>query len=110
MSEPAPEWEALELDPGSATFPARAFVAGQPIWVFRLHDAYRGVQDMCPHERRSLGEARIVGGESMVRCAFHNYTFKLANGVGVNCPGFRIAVYQIKEEGGKLFAQSVPAS
>jgi nitrite reductase/ring-hydroxylating ferredoxin subunit len=46
----------------------------------------------------------------MLRCAYHNYTFKLANGSGVNCPGFRISVYQIKEEDGGLFAQPVPAS
>jgi nitrite reductase/ring-hydroxylating ferredoxin subunit len=41
----------------------------------------------------------------MVRCAFHNYTFELTNGSGVNCPGFRIAVYEIKEEDGTLLAR-----
>jgi nitrite reductase/ring-hydroxylating ferredoxin subunit len=101
-------WERLEVDPRSAAFPAAASVAGTPIWVFAVGDGFRGVQEMCPHEQRSLGEARLVGDAKMVRCAYHNYTFKLANGSGVNCPGFRIAVYAIKEEGGALYAQ--PAS
>lgn len=103
-------WERLEIDPHTATFPAPATVAGDPIWVFAVGDGFRGVQEMCPHERRSLSEARLVGDAKMVRCSYHNYTFKLSNGSGVNCPGFRIAVYAIKEEDGALFAQAVPAS
>jgi nitrite reductase/ring-hydroxylating ferredoxin subunit len=110
MSAPELGWERLEIDPRSATFPAAASVGGEPIWVFAVRDGFRGVQSMCPHEQRSLGDGRLVGDEKMLRCAYHNYTFKLANGVGVNCPGFRIAVYQIKEEDGTLFAQPVPAS
>jgi nitrite reductase/ring-hydroxylating ferredoxin subunit len=104
----APEaWEALEIDPHSATFPAKAAVAGVPIWVFRVDDGFRGVQEFCPHEQRSLETARIVGDATMVRCGYHNYTFKLGNGAGVNCPGYRIAVYQIKEEDGTLLARAV---
>jgi nitrite reductase/ring-hydroxylating ferredoxin subunit len=110
MSAGEPGWERLEIDPRSATFPAAASVAGQAIWVFAVSGGLRGVQEMCPHEQRSLGEARLVGDGKMVRCAYHNYTFKLANGSGVNCPGFRIAVYAVKEEDGALFAQPVAAS
>jgi nitrite reductase/ring-hydroxylating ferredoxin subunit len=110
MNAAGPAWERLQIDPRSATFPAAATVAGEPIWVFAVSDGFRGVAEMCPHERRSLGEARLVGDGKMVRCAYHNYTFKLANGSGVNCPGFRIAVYAIKEEDGALYAQPVPVS
>jgi nitrite reductase/ring-hydroxylating ferredoxin subunit len=106
MTDPGTGWEALELDPRSATFPAKASVAGEPVWVFRIKDGFRGVQEFCPHDRRSLESAAIVGNATMVRCSFHNYTFKLSNGTGVNCPGFRIAVYAIKEEDGRLFAQA----
>ena len=109
MSETLSAWEALEVDPNSATFPAKAAVAGAPIWVFRVNDGFRGVQEMCPHDQRSLGNARIVGDATMVRCTYHNYTFKLVNGLGVNCPGYRIAVYQIKEDDGTLFAQEIPS-
>lgn len=108
MTDPGTGWEALELDPQSATFPAKAIVAGEPVWVFRIKDGFRGVQEFCPHDRRSLESAAIVGNATMVRCSFHNYTFKLSNGAGVNCPGFRITVYAIKEEDGRLFAQAAP--
>lgn len=103
------DWEALEIDPASATFPAKAAVAGLPIWVFRVNQGFRGVQERCPHEQQSLEDAHLVGNATMVRCAYHNYTFKLANGAGVNCPGFHIAVYRIKEEDGTLFAQRIPS-
>lgn len=108
MNDAAAAWEVLDLEPQSATFPAKAVVAGQPIWVFRVNDGFRGVQELCPHDLRSLESARIVGDAKMVRCGYHNYTFKLANGAGVNCPGYRIAVYEIKEEDGRLFAQVAP--
>jgi nitrite reductase/ring-hydroxylating ferredoxin subunit len=110
VSADEPAWERLEIDPRSATFPAAASVGGAPIWVFAVNGGFRGVQEMCPHERRSLREARLVVDAKMVRCAYHNYTFKLTNGGGVNCPGFRIAVYEVKEEDGALYAQPVSAS
>ena len=108
MNGDAAGWEALEIDPQTAAFPARAVVAGLTIWVFRVNAGFRGVQEFCPHEQQSLAEAHIVGNAAMIRCAYHNYTFKLADGAGVNCPGFRIAVYAIKEEDGALFAQPLP--
>jgi nitrite reductase/ring-hydroxylating ferredoxin subunit len=105
MTDTPEAWETTGIDPRSATFPATAVVAGLPIWVFRVNDGFRGVQELCPHDQRSLENARIVGNATMVRCAFHNYTFELTNGSGVNCPGFRIAVYEIKEEDGTLLAR-----
>jgi nitrite reductase/ring-hydroxylating ferredoxin subunit len=43
----------------------------------------------------------------MIRCAQHNYTFKLSDGKGVNCPGFKIKVYEVKREDGALFARTI---
>jgi nitrite reductase/ring-hydroxylating ferredoxin subunit len=98
-------WERLDVDPVTAVFPVQAYCGGTPIWVFRIGEGFRGVQDTCPHVERSLGTARIVGDGKMLRCSFHNYTFKLENGAGVNCPGYRIAVYDVYEREGSLFAQ-----
>jgi nitrite reductase/ring-hydroxylating ferredoxin subunit len=98
-------WERLNVDPTVATFPVQAVCGGKPIWIFQIGDGFRGVQDTCPHVERSLGAARIVGDGKMVRCSFHNYTFKLDNGAGVNCPGYRIAVYDVREHDSTLFAQ-----
>ena len=41
----------------------------------------------------------------MVRCPLHVFTFKLSDGKGVNCPGFKLTVYEIKEEDGKFFGR-----
>jgi len=101
-------WEPLAIDPAHAQFPARAVCGGQPIWVLRTNDGFRGIQETCPHDGRPLESATIVGNGAMVRCIYHNYTFKLSSGAGVNCPGFRIAVYDIREHDGQLFAAATP--
>jgi nitrite reductase/ring-hydroxylating ferredoxin subunit len=91
-------WTALaEIDPATAVFPISVQFEARPIWVFRAENGdFFGVQDTCPHTEQTLGNAKIVGGGAMIRCAFHHYTFKLATGAGVNCPGFRIDVYDVK--------------
>lgn len=98
-------WERLDVDPAVATFPVHAVCGGKSIWIFQVGDGFRGVQDTCPHVERSLGTARIVGDGKMVRCSFHNYTFKLDTGAAVNCPGYRITVYDVREHDSTLFAQ-----
>jgi len=50
--------------------------------------------------------AELVANDTMVRCPLHVFTFKLSDGKGVNCPGFRLKVYEIKEENGVLFGRS----
>ncbi len=102
------DWKVLDVDPETATFPLAVRFEDEPIWVHRTPDGFRGVQETCPHEHRTLGTARIVGNGSMIRCGYHNYTFKLMNGAGVNCPGYRIAVYEIKEQNRTLLARRCP--
>jgi nitrite reductase/ring-hydroxylating ferredoxin subunit len=97
------EWQRLDVEIAQATFPVSAVYAGATIWIFRTETGYRGVQERCPHDERSLGSARIVGDGTMVRCTAHNYTFKLDTGRGVNCPGYAISVYDVVERDGALF-------
>jgi nitrite reductase/ring-hydroxylating ferredoxin subunit len=108
LNDPPP-WQPLEIVAAETAFPARAECAGVPIWVFKAGPAYRGTQDTCPHDDRSLATARIVRDGTMVRCAYHNYTFKHATGSGVNCPGFHITVYDVEERDGRLFARPTVA-
>ena len=49
--------------------------------------------------------AELTANDTMVRCHLHVFTFKLSDGKGVNCPGFKVTVYEIKEENGKLFGR-----
>ena len=99
-------WEKLDgLDPEAASFPARARVAGESIIILKTPSGFRGVQRTCPHQQASLIDAVLVGNGAMVRCAEHAFTFKLSTGKGVNCAGYKIAVYDVKAEDGSLFAR-----
>jgi nitrite reductase/ring-hydroxylating ferredoxin subunit len=101
-------WQILAgLRPDGASFPARAKLEGEGIVVFRTQAGFRGVQRSCPHMQATMMNAELIANETMVRCPLHVYTFKLADGKGVNCPGFRLKVYEIKEENGALYGRSV---
>jgi nitrite reductase/ring-hydroxylating ferredoxin subunit len=113
LSQPEPaaterQWEKIDkLDPSSCAFPARARVGEQAIFILQVKDGFRGIERACPHLKQSLHDAALMGGGTMVRCAQHNYTFKLKDGKGVNCPGFRLKVFDVKAEEGAFFARAV---
>jgi nitrite reductase/ring-hydroxylating ferredoxin subunit len=100
------EWQKLDgLDPASGNFPARARVEGESILIFRTGTGFRGVQRACPHMNSTLIDADLVANATMIRCRQHAYTFRLADGRGVNCPGFSVRVFEVKDEGGTLYAR-----
>lgn len=104
---PERPWHVLAgLRPGSDNYPARTNVEGVGIVVFRTTTGFRGVQRTCPHMQATMMNAELAANDTMVRCHLHAFTFKLSDGKGVNCPGFRIKVYEIKEENGVLYGRS----
>lgn len=105
--EPEAGWQVLEgLDPATAVFPARARLEGETIVILRTKTGYRGVERRCPHMQATMMNAELAGNDTMVRCPLHVFTFKLSDGKGVNCPGFRIKVYEVKAENGVLLGRS----
>lgn len=94
-----------DVDPDTATFPLSVGFDDKPIWIYRTEGGMFGVQDECPHTQRSLGTAKVIAERNMIRCLFHNYTFRLSDGSGVNCPGYTIAVYDAKAQDGKLYVR-----
>jgi nitrite reductase/ring-hydroxylating ferredoxin subunit len=99
-------WQPLGgLRPGNAKFPARASLGGEGIVIFKTKSGYRGVQRACPHMQATMMNAELTANDTMVRCALHVFTFKLSDGKGVNCPGFKVKVYEIKEENGVFFGR-----
>jgi len=86
-------------------FPTRASLAGEGIVVFKTKSGFRGVQRTCPHMQATMMKAELTANESMVRCHLHVFTFKLSDGKGVNCPGFKVKIYEIKEEDGRFFGR-----
>jgi nitrite reductase/ring-hydroxylating ferredoxin subunit len=101
-------WQILAgLHPDSTEYPARAKLEGEGIVIFRTKSGFRGVQRSCPHLKGTMMNAELIANDTMVRCPLHVFTFKLSDGKGVNCPGFRLKVYEIKEENGALYGRSV---
>jgi nitrite reductase/ring-hydroxylating ferredoxin subunit len=102
----APSWQKLEgIDPVTGTFPARVRVDGEGILIFRTRTGFRGIQRSCPHLNSTLIDAELIANDTMIRCRQHVFTFRLSDGRGVNCPGFSVRVFEIKEEAGTLYAR-----
>jgi nitrite reductase/ring-hydroxylating ferredoxin subunit len=103
------EWQVLaEIDPSTVEFPVRTRCGGDAILVFRTGDGFRGVERSCPHQKRPLNDAILQGGDKLIRCRWHSYVFRLSDGKAVNCPGYRLRVFDVKQENGALFVR--PAS
>jgi nitrite reductase/ring-hydroxylating ferredoxin subunit len=99
-------WQVLNgLHPEQTTFPARATFDGEGIVIFRTKNGFRGTQRACPHMLATMLNAELTEDDTMVRCPLHVFTFKLSDGKGVNCPGFRLKVYEVKQENGSLYAR-----
>jgi nitrite reductase/ring-hydroxylating ferredoxin subunit len=107
---PVPDaaWQELAgLDPATAQFPAQARFGNDRILVLRIGEGFRGVERSCPHQQKSLHDAFLQGGDRMIRCRWHNYVFRLADGKGINCPGYKLRVFDVKLENGALYARAV---
>ena len=56
---------------------------------------------------KQLTDAFLQGGSTMIRCRWHNYVFRLNDGKAVNCPGYKLKVFEVKREGASLVARAV---
>ena len=100
------DWQPIDaLDPASAQFPARAKYADEGIVIFRNGEHFFGVQQACPHQSGAMMNAVLQGNGSMIRCTRHNYVFRTANGNPVNCPGFRLKIFEVKQDGAHLLVR-----
>ena len=95
------------LPPEDAKYPARARLDGEGIVILRTKSRLHGIKRACPHMQGTMMNAELIANDTMVRCPLHVFTFRLADGKGVNCPGFRIKVYEIKEANGAFYGRSV---
>jgi nitrite reductase/ring-hydroxylating ferredoxin subunit len=99
-------WQPLfGLRADNTKYPARASLDGEGIVIFKTQAGYRGVQRSCPHMQATMLNAELAANETMVRCPLHVFTFRLSDGKGVNCPGFKVNVYEVKEEDGTFFGR-----
>jgi nitrite reductase/ring-hydroxylating ferredoxin subunit len=102
------DWTALDgIDAETTAFPARARLNDETIVVFKTKTGLRGTSRSCPHMLATMMQAELTANDTMVRCPLHVFTFRLSDGKGVNCAGFRISVYEIREVGPQFVARLV---
>ena len=99
-------WHPLDIDPATSPFPTRARCGDEQILVFKVKDGFRGTARVCPHQFFPLADAVLQGNDAMLRCSRHSYVFRLSDGKGINCPGYRLKVYEVKVENGMLVARA----
>jgi len=105
------DWILIDgVHPDTSNFPVRAEFGGEKVVVLRVGDGYRAVQRYFLHQNTDFSRGLVVGDGAMIRCGLHAYTFKLADGNGVNCPGYRIEVYEVIREGERLMGRKVGAT
>lgn len=96
-------WQPVaDVVPAEAAWPLEATVAGVPVLIFKTKDGYRACEPLCPHQKVPLKSGTLMSGDTMVRCSRHNFIFRLTDGVGVNCVGMKLRVYQARERDGRL--------
>ena len=100
-------WQLLDGVAPAGSFPARARYGDESIVIFRTKHGYRGTSRACPHMFATMLKAELAVNETMVRCPLHVFTFRLSDGKGVNCPGFRLDIYEVEERGGALYARAL---
>jgi len=97
----------LEIAGTESQFPLAARIGDQGIYLFKTADGLRGVERHCPHEGALLAKATLLAGGRMLKCPVHNFVFRLSDGVAVNCPGYRVKVFEVRDNAGKLLARPV---
>ena len=78
------------------------------LFYFARTDKWYATQNLCPHRHQmalSRGMTGSVGGdqEPKVACPFHKKTFSLDSGKCLSGEDYRIKVYPVKVEDGKVF-------
>ena len=103
-SEPSvsADWQVLEgLDPDTAEFPRSPASATREFWCFASARLPRH-RTKLPASAASLHDAFLQASDTMLRCRWHNYVFRLRDGKGINCPGYKLKVFEVKRDNNML--------
>jgi nitrite reductase/ring-hydroxylating ferredoxin subunit len=74
---------------------------GSEVLVLTAGGVLYAIGRKCPHEGAPLERGQVW--EKMIRCGQHAFTFDLETGEGLNCPGYSIERYDVREQDGKIF-------
>lgn len=92
-----------EVEPGTAR---RFEVAGEPVALVRIGDAFYAVGDTCSHEDYSLAEGTVFDEECELECWKHGSTFDLRTGQPCSLPATKpVPVFTVSVEGDDVMVE-----
>lgn len=102
-------WEEVRVTgaPDTAS-PMAGRLGAESILIFETAQGLRGIERHCPHDKALLTKAIVMGG-SLIRCPQHNFIFRFHDGACINCPSYRLRVFEVKREEGRILARPVAA-
>jgi len=92
-----------EIAPGAAI----AVQAGRRIIaVFRVGDEFFALTNACPHKGASLCDGEVMAAEKMVRCPWHHWNWRLADGRLESDPRQGTRTYEVAVDGEDLIVRA----
>lgn len=84
-------------------------VEGQRVALIKRFGKIYALHNTCPHLGGSLGRGALQGNALI--CPLHHWTFDLASGRCISgVPDEKVAVYETKLEGGKIWLKFLPGT
>lgn len=80
---------------------------GRDVALFHSDGRYFAIEDRCPHAGSSLSGGSVEAG--VVTCPWHDWRFRLVDGVGVDLPKARVACFPVTIVGTEI-AVEIPDS
>jgi nitrite reductase (NADH) large subunit len=82
------------------------------VFNFASRGQWYASQNMCPHKKAfvlSRGIIGTAGAEPKIACPLHKKTFSLESGKSLQCEEYRIKIFPVKVENGKVFVELPPS-
>ncbi len=76
---------------------------GRDLALVRIEGVVYAVDNVCPHRFAELGRGDLQG--YYLYCPLHAWCFDVRDGTGFFPQGARIESFEVKEEGGRIFAR-----
>ena len=98
------EWEkaATEAEFAETDRKLLDFGGERQIGLFKLDDGYYAISAWCSHQKASLMEGEVDGGELM--CPLHGARFDIRSGKNLSLPAVRpLSSYPVKVEDGEIW-------
>jgi nitrite reductase/ring-hydroxylating ferredoxin subunit len=78
-------------------------VAGRQIAVFKVGDAFKAIDNSCPHRGGPLADGPLIG--EVVSCPWHGWQFDCSTGKSTRNPAVCVTSYAASVEGSTIYVE-----